>query len=127
MHLEASVPEENPSVLVVDDDEFVRKLISTVVSKSGYRAVTAKDGREALEKLEQESFHAILLDLMMPNVDGFEVMSTLEERDDSTPIIVMTAADDSLLGRVPRERIEHLLRKPFDVQELTDRLEKLAG
>lgn len=114
-------------ILVVDDDEFVRRLITTVVEKSGYAVDTAKDGAEALERLEAETYVLMLLDLMMPRVDGFEVLDQVEQRSDPTPVIVMTAADEALLERLPRDRVLCVMRKPFDVNELIAKIRESAA
>jgi DNA-binding NtrC family response regulator len=77
-------------VLVVDDDEQERASLSAMISALGYTAETARDGEQALEKLGSSSVDVILTDLMMPRMDGFQLLQTLLGRGDLTPAIVLT-------------------------------------
>src|SRR5580692_3645863 len=87
-------PTETPTVLVVDDDEQDRCILSSIVSSLGYGVETAGDGREALAKLDTTPISAIVTDLMMPKMDGFELLRTLAERGPSVPAIVLTSFGD---------------------------------
>ena len=87
-------PAETPTVLVVDDDEQDRSILSGIVSSLGYAVETAGDGREALAKLESTPVSAIVTDLMMPKMDGFELLRTLAERGQFAPTIVLTSFGD---------------------------------
>src|SRR5260370_31740922 len=69
-----------PKVLIVDDDAAIRKMVVDVLSLEGFLAETARDGREALALLEQNPYRVVLLDLMMPVMDGWELCRTLRER-----------------------------------------------
>lgn len=106
-------------ILVVDDDEFVRNLVRVILKRAGYEADAAADGGEALEKIAGFQYDLIMLDLMMPRVDGLEVIQRLSGHDSVPPIVVMTAADDSMVERIPRKFVKAIIRKPFDVSELT--------
>src|SRR5579863_3439602 len=77
-------------VLVVDDDPQDRQNLAQIVTDLGYYCETAPDGEAALEKLTAAPFDVIISDLMMPRMDGFELLRTLFERGDSTPAIVLT-------------------------------------
>ena len=77
-------------VLVVDDDERERKRLSEVISAMGHVAETATDGEDALEKLGATPFDVIVTDLMMPRMDGFQLLRTLLDRGDRTPAVVLT-------------------------------------
>jgi DNA-binding NtrC family response regulator len=87
-------PAETPTVLVVDDDEQDRSILSGVVASLGYAVETAADGREALAKLDSTPVSAIVTDLMMPKMDGFELLRTLAERGQFAPAIVLTSFGD---------------------------------
>ena len=84
------------SVLVVDDNEMNQDLLSRRLAAEGYGVATAADGRAALELIRQQNFDAILLDIMMPNMDGYQVLDIL--KSDATlahvPVIMITAIDD---------------------------------
>src|SRR5437764_6962839 len=77
-------------VLVVDDDEQERSGLSAMISSLGYSAEVACDGEDALDKLTSCSIDVILTDLMMPRMDGFQLLQTLLSRGDQTPAIVLT-------------------------------------
>ena len=107
-------------ILVVDDDEFVRNLVRVILKRAGYDADAAGDGSEALAKIGEQRYDLVMLDLMMPRVDGLQVISQLDQSDDDMPpIVVMTAADDTMVERIPRQLVKAVIRKPFDVSELT--------
>jgi DNA-binding NtrC family response regulator len=87
-------PAEPTTVLVVDDDEQDRSILSSIVGSLGYTVETAADGREALVKLDSKPVSVIITDLMMPRMDGFELLRTLLERGQSPPAIVLTSFGD---------------------------------
>lgn len=84
----ASTP--TTQVLVVDDDATQREALTTMVAALGFKVTSASDGREALETQANQPADVILTDLIMPQMDGFELLRTLEERGDRTPTIVLT-------------------------------------
>jgi CheY-like chemotaxis protein len=108
------------AVLVVDDDLAIRRLVSTLLSRRGYNVDTAADGLEAVLKLGVIDFDVIILDLMMPNLDGFTFIDTFarHEPERLRKIIVTSAASAATI----RERTEGLelrvLAKPFDINAL---------
>ncbi|MBW3565894.1 MAG: response regulator [Acidobacteria bacterium] len=110
---------ETQRILVVDDDEFVRNLVRVILRRAGYEADAASDGGEALEKIAGFKYDLIMLDLMMPRIDGLEVLQRLGGHQTVPPIVVMTAADDAMVERIPRQFVKAVIRKPFDVSELT--------
>lgn len=81
-------------VLVVEDDDEQRRIVAGMVSSMGYLAETALHGEEALEKIGAAPFQAIVTDLIMPRMDGVELMRTLQARGDLTPVIVLTGFGD---------------------------------
>lgn len=106
-------------VLVVDDDHSIRALVTRVVKRAGSDAFEAVDGQDAIEKLAAERFDCIVLDLMMPRLDGFGVVDYLIENQPRLveKTIVMTAFPKA----AARERLHHLctiVSKPFEVSEL---------
>jgi DNA-binding response OmpR family regulator len=108
-----------PRVLVADDEDAIRTLIAKVLRRAGFDPVEARDGRHAIEELDGSGFDAVILDLMMPRVDGFGVIDHLIESHPRMmeKTIVMTAFPKT----AARERLHHLcsiVSKPFDVDEL---------
>lgn len=109
-------------VLVVEDDPAIRRLVAMVLARHGYRLDTASDGLEAVLKLGVTDYDVIVLDLMMPNLDGFMFIQTLAENQPERlcKVIVTSAASPAVI----RERMLgdpfRLLPKPFDIHELVD-------
>jgi CheY-like chemotaxis protein len=108
-------------LLIAEDDEGVRMLISTVLKRNGYAVDLAKNGIEAIEKLALSDYRAILLDLNMPMANGFEVISYLEltapERL-SESVIVLTAVSNAELRKLDGKPVFRIMRKPFDLDDL---------
>ena len=125
---------QTPRLLVVDDDKAIRSLITAVLSRKGYSVETARNGEEALEVIAVKTFEAIILDLMMPKVDGFEVIEHLARTAPEQlkrGVIVLTAVASKDLRKLDGSRVFRVLRKPFDLDELlsvvTDCIEGNAG
>ena len=110
-------------VLVVDDDDAIRKMLRTVLQRQGLTVAEARDGVEALERLENIDCAVILLDLMMPRLGGHGFVERFAEsrRDDQCPVIfaVSASGDDELL-RVRPEAVHAVVRKPFDMNDLAE-------
>jgi two-component system response regulator MprA len=106
-------------VLVADDDPAIRMLVQRVLVRQGYDVSTATDGADAIVQLEANRFDLLVLDLMMPRVDGLGVIAHLQSRGVTTPpILVMTAAAPDVLRRLPYDRIAKVITKPFDLDAL---------
>jgi two-component system response regulator MprA len=106
-------------VLVADDDPAIRMLVQRVLLRQGYDVSTATDGADAIVQLEANRFDLLVLDLMMPRVDGLGVIAHLQSRGVTTPpILVMTAAAPDVLRRLPYDRIAKVITKPFDLDAL---------
>lgn len=114
-------------VLVVDDDPFIRTLLVAWLQEVGYSVLTAGDGQQALEQVHRERPDIVLLDLMMPRLDGYGVARWLRERTETKrlPIIVLSAdtrASQKLLGL----RVDGFISKPFDLDEVLARVSEYA-
>ena len=110
------------TILVVDDAESLRTMVKSYLTQEGYRVVTAANGREALFVARQERPDLILLDLMMPELGGFEFI-TAHSRDGDAPVIILTAKieeSDKVLGL--ELGADDYLTKPFSLRELTARI-----
>jgi DNA-binding response OmpR family regulator len=115
------------TILLVDDDESLRQVISQYLTQEGYRVVAAGSGAEALKLFYAERPGAVLLDLMMPGMDGWEVCARLRELSDA-PILLVTARtsqEDKLRGF--RLGIDDYLSKPFSLAELAARLQAVLS
>lgn len=111
---------ESRPVLVVDDDDAIRKLVVRVLRREHYETAEAVHGREALERLRERPYAAMVLDLMMPIMTGIEVIRYLETHDDAGApcVIVVSAAAERQLEQVRSPSVHAVLRKPFELPEL---------
>ncbi len=109
-------------ILAVDDEKPITELLKLSLSRAGYQCVCAYDGIEAANLVEKEIFDLILLDIMLPGIDGFELMDYI--RTTGTPVIFLTAKN-AVADRVKGLRMgaEDYIVKPFDVLELLARVE----
>ena len=107
-------------VLVADDDQAIRKLVCTIVRRERLAVDCVADGAEAIEKLQEHEYAVILLDLMMPRVDGFGVIAWLKAHPQRVKpvLLVITAYADQKFREVDPEMVAGVLRKPFEVAEL---------
>ena len=111
-----------PKILIVEDDQTISKLIAASLSISGYESVPCFDGNEAVHMVRNEGFDLILLDIMLPGLDGFQVMEKI--RETGTPVIFLTAMGD-VSDRVKglKSGAEDYIVKPFEPLELLARIE----
>lgn len=113
-------------ILVVDDDKHTRMLFKAVLESAGYTVMTAENGMDALEKMEQEHTDLIVLDIMMPDMDGYEFTKLLRENDNNIPILMVTAK------QLPADKHQGFLvgtddyiTKPIDEEEMLLRIKAL--
>ena len=115
-----------PRLLIADDDDEIRDLLEFDISHSGYEVDCAKDGMEALEKAMSINYDVILLDVMMPKMNGFEVCKNIRTSGKTVPILLLTAKgtiDDKTQGFDCGA--DDYLVKPFDIQEVLLRIRAL--
>jgi two-component system, OmpR family, phosphate regulon response regulator OmpR len=111
-----------PHVLIVDDDPRLAALVSEYLGEAGFRVSVAPDGRSALERLARDPYDAVVLDLMLPDIDGLEVCRRLRGTAD-TPVLMLTARGDATDRVVGLELgADDYLPKPFEPRELLARV-----
>jgi DNA-binding response OmpR family regulator len=114
--------EGSARILLVDDEQAVQKLLSYPLRKEGYDVVAAHDGREALDRFAEQRFDLVVLDIMLPNLDGIEVCRRLRSRS-QVPIIMLTAKDDEIDKILGLEMgADDYITKPFSVREFRSRV-----
>ena len=116
----------NKKILIVEDDPAISRLISTNLVLSGYQTFCAMDGRQAVDIIHAQRFDLALCDIMLPELDGFELLPYMKEK--GIPVIYVSAKAD-VQSRVQGLRLgaEDYLVKPFDILELLVRMEKVLA
>lgn len=108
-----------PTVLIVEDDAGTQLLLIALMRRDGLDVVIASNGHEAIERLRERKFPVIILDLMMPALGGLDVIEFLDRENRSDPVIVCTAAGPRVIGAIESKVVKAVVRKPFDIEELT--------
>src|SRR5260370_35826019 len=116
-----------PLVLVVDDDPDILQTLALCLSTEGYRVLMAANGREALQGLESDRPACILLDLMMPVMDGWQFVAEIEKRGIRAAPLLILSADRAVPGHAAELRAASFLAKPFDLDELLVKVSQLTG
>lgn len=119
--------EPDYKVLVVDDDDSIRNLLLTLLRRRAVGCDGAADGEEAIALVEQRQYSLILLDLMMPRMDGFQVIRELRMRGNATPIVVVTAAGQARVSTLDPNQVKAVLSKPFEISQLVDTVLSLCA
>jgi DNA-binding response OmpR family regulator len=113
------------TILLVDDEDSVQKLLTFPLEREGFRVVHARDGEEALARFAEEDVDLVVLDLMLPKLDGLEVCKRLRA-ESSVPIIMLTARDDELDKVLGLELgADDYITKPFSIREFRSRVRAL--
>jgi DNA-binding response OmpR family regulator len=116
---------DSATILLVDDEESVQKLLTYPLERDGYRVVHACDGDEALTRFDAEKVDLVVLDVMLPKLDGLEVCKRLRARS-TVPIVMLTARDDELDKVLGLELgADDYITKPFSIREFRSRIRAL--
>ena len=116
---------EPSTILLVDDEDSVQKLLTFPLERDGFRVLQARDGEEALAKFAGERVDLVVLDIMLPKLDGLEVCKRLRAKS-SVPIIMLTARDDELDKVLGLELgADDYITKPFSIREFRSRIRAL--
>jgi DNA-binding response OmpR family regulator len=117
--------EPSPTILLVDDEDSVRKLLAFPLERDGYEVVQAADGEEALRQFAVQPVDLVVLDIMLPRLDGLEVCKRLRATS-TVPIIMLTARDDELDKVIGLELgADDYITKPFSIREFRSRVRAL--
>ena len=117
--------QDSPTILLVDDEDAIQKLLSFPLQKDGYRVVEARDGEAALRRFEEETIDLVVLDLALPKLDGLEVCRRLRAGS-TVPIIMLTARDEEIDKVIGLEiGADDYITKPFSIREFRSRVRAL--
>jgi two-component system, OmpR family, alkaline phosphatase synthesis response regulator PhoP len=114
------------SILLVEDEENLHEALKLNLELEGYEVTSAFDGRQALKAVQSEYFHLLILDVMLPEMDGISVTETIRVQNNDVPILILSARNasaDRVLGL--KKGADDYLSKPFNLEELLIRIRKL--
>jgi DNA-binding NtrC family response regulator len=116
---------KKPSILLIDDDDSLRRVMEFSLAESGYRVQVAASGEDGLRLLEQEAFDAVITDITMPGMSGMEVLARVQQRDEGLPVVVITAYGtiESAVLAMKKGAFDYIT-KPFNRDELRLTLDK---
>ena len=117
-------------VLVVDDDMDIAKMLKVRIEAEGYEFISATEGKEMLEILKAKKPDIILLDIMLPNMDGYSTLREMRKNEKYTdiPVIILSAKEKKKLGDLfALEKIAFFIEKPFDTKELLEKIKISIG
>jgi CheY-like chemotaxis protein len=116
------------TILVVDDEELIRKMVVTFLSKLGHSCLTAIDGVNALQEMKGNKIDAVVTDIKMPNMDGITLIGELSTKYPGLPIMVMTAFEEEYsAGIAISVGAREFIKKPFSLEEFAIRLHKMIN
>lgn len=118
---------QHSRILLVEDEKNIRDVVKLNLELEGYEVVAVDNGPDAIKRTQEEVFHLIVLDVMLPNMDGFEICETIRISDDHTPILFLTAKDsyeDKIKGL--KKGADDYLTKPFNLEEFLLRAKNLV-
>jgi CheY-like chemotaxis protein len=110
-------------ILIIDDEKMIRLTTSILLKKEGIEVAEAVNGNEGLQKIEHEKPNLILLDIMMPIMDGWEVLDNIQKNENynSIPVIIFTAGDFIEAEKKAKEKKVHgIIRKPFRLEKMLE-------
>jgi DNA-binding response OmpR family regulator len=123
--------ESRLNVLIIDDNEQITKMISTFLDMSNHDCTVVNDGKEGLELIKTKQYDSIVLDLAMPEFDGFEILDTLQNEDPSqiSKIIILTASSIPLetVKKFKDLGVSSCLQKPVDIDQLLLKITNVTG
>src|SRR5690625_595683 len=114
-------------ILIVDDQPGIRLLLTDILTNDGYKVTTASNGKEAIEKLQEEPYALILLDYKLPIIDGVQVLEQIEKENIIIPVIVMSGLTEKIEKEVKKwSFVKMLLAKPFNIQEISTAVQEIT-
>jgi two-component system response regulator ResD len=112
------VSAKKPLILIVDDDEPTQKLLEVLMQRYGFATEIAPDGTQAIERLRQNQYACVILDLMMPTVAGKDVLAFIGEHKQPVKVVICTAAVPVREEDFDPTYVRAIVRKPFDIEQL---------
>ncbi|HET7437195.1 MAG TPA: response regulator [Thermoanaerobaculia bacterium] len=115
----AAQSDKRHRALIVEDDPAIRRLVEKLLTRQEIDIDTASDGRTAMEKLRSTRYSVLVLDLMVPEVNGFEIVEFIKREGLKVPVAVVSAVSQQALTQLDLDVVKLVIAKPFDVDEFT--------
>ncbi len=112
--------------LVVEDDPAIRRLVEKLLQRSGIAIDSAHDGATAIERIRTTDYGVVILDLMLPESNGYEVIDFIKEHRRGLPVAVVSAVSQQTLSKLDFDVVKLVISKPFDVNEFTRAIAELC-
>lgn len=113
-------------ILIIDDSEIVRSFLTDALTEAGYEVVEAENGTKGLEAFHEQKPDCVLLDVLMPDIDGLEVLKRIREENEDLPVLVMTGDDPGWARRTCESYgATGFLSKAFDAEKLVETVENV--
>jgi len=112
--------------LIVEDDPAIRKLVEKLLLRKGIDVDSAREGRQAIEKLKDSDYSVLILDLMLPEMNGFEIIEFIKKNQIKIPVAVVSAVSHQALTKLDLDVVKLVISKPFDVDEFTSAVLELC-
>lgn len=119
-----------PTVLIVDDEGYIQRILTYVLEAEGFEVLTASDGEEAVQQVKENHPDAVVLDLMLPTMDGYQVLRVIrqDEAMHTTPVLVLSAKGRDLdRDTAIKAGASDYITKPFSPQRLVDRIQEMLA
>ena len=113
--------------LVVEDDPAIRRLVEKLLTRLKIEIDVAADGRTAMEKLRSQHYSVLVLDLMVPELDGFAIIDLIKNENMNIPVAVVSAVSQQALTKLDLDVVKLVISKPFDVDEFTKAIVALCA
>lgn len=124
--MSSATSQQRYRALVVEDDPAIRRLVSKLLTRRNIEIDVAHDGRTAVEKLREGRYSVLVLDLMVPEINGFELIDYLKQQNLNIPVAVVSAVSQQALTRLDLDVVKLVISKPFDVDEFTKAILQLC-
>ncbi len=111
--------DEQCRALIVEDDPGIRRLVEKVLQRNGIEIDTAHDGKVAIDKIRNSRYSVIVLDLMLPGANGYQIIEYIKRSGTGTPVAVVSAVSQQALSKLDPDVVKLVISKPFDVNELS--------
>lgn len=115
-----------PTLLIIDDDRAIRRLLARIAERSGFRVDTAKDGVQAMEMMGRKAYDIAVVDLMMPRLSGYELIERISGLVPRPTVLVATALMNGDVDHLDDSMVRRVIKKPFDIAAVANALVETA-